>query len=143
MVNRFLKHTFSILLVFTYLTASLGIGVHECNSAGTKSVQLVFTKTICAPNHKHISCSSGGCHGKHKKKCCETEFYHLDRDYDVGQTNSYSHLISQVIALGVFSSDFDSYSLQPENIKGSVKLLDHPPPDLKQGTYSFHSQWRL
>ncbi len=139
-----LKYTISIVLTLTYLVASVGIGVHKCSAAGTKSVLFFFSDNSCESLHNHCCCGSHDCHNiKHSKKCCETEFHHLGCDYELSQSNLLSQLIYQSLTANLYSTDFSDCDLLMENYNGSIILYYDHPPSLKHSTYSYHSQWRL
>jgi len=145
-MRKVLKYSVSILLAFMYLLASVGIGVHECSSSGTTNVLIFYSDNTCESLHSHSTCACGShdCQSKiDYKKCCKTEFHHLNSDYDVCQSNFHLHhfflsLAACVCTSGSYGSDYLSDNSKYLNIS----YADHPP-SIKYDTYSFHSQWRL
>jgi len=142
-MKKALKYSVSTLLIFMYLLASVGIGVHECTATDTKSVVFFYSDSSCEAIHGHCACGSHDCHSiKHSKKCCKTEFLHLNNDYDISQFNSHSQQLFITLATiyisGLHTSDYISaYS----NLSGIIYA--DSPPSISYQTYSFHSQWRL
>lgn len=143
-MRRVLQYSVSILLAFMYLLASVGIGIHECSASGTKNIVFFYSDNSCEAIHCHCACGSHDCHStKHSRKCCETEFHHLNSDYDISQSNFHSQpviltLSACICSSGLYSSDYLSANSNYPNISNA----DHPP-SIKYDTYSFLSQWRL
>jgi len=141
-VKRIFQNISLLFLVSVYLLASIGVGIRECYSAGTKNVVILLSNSSCKSMHKHCTCSSHHCHKKaQSKKCCETRIHQLDHDYDLNQTNHNSQLISPVL-----TAYLDVENSFPELLRNSDSpeiFYSDPPPILSNSTYSFHSQWRL
>jgi hypothetical protein len=142
-MRKVFKNSVSILLAFMYLLASVGIGVHECSASDTKSVVFFYSDSSCEAIHGHCACGSHDCHSiKHSKKCCETEFHHLNSDYDISQFSFHSQqLFLNLSAICTSCLHCPDY-LSANSKLSDINYADHPP-SITYDTYSFHSQWRL
>ncbi|MCE5319548.1 MAG: hypothetical protein LLF93_00410 [Bacteroidales bacterium] len=85
-----LKYIIPSLLVFLYITASIGIGVHKCDTDGTSTVVLLLKDASCEDIHQHSHYHNSHCSGTetcsqehHDHNCCHTEIHHLEQGYDL------------------------------------------------------------
>ena len=143
-----LKYIIPSLLVFLYITASIGIGVHKCDTDGTSTVVLLLKDASCEDIHQHNHYHNSQCSGTatcsqehHDHNCCHTELHHLETGYDL----AHSALISQTEA-GNLLADFVpclNFSDNEGREFSSDIFYGGPPISLQKRTHSYFAQWRL
>ncbi len=144
-MQKIVKQILSILILVTYMIASIGFGVHECSDNGTKNVLIINSNKSCSDIHDHNSCDSNCCSsGKHSKNCCSTEIHHLDLDYDITEIDSENYLsFSQELVLSsLFAENSSPKAIVDCSLYSEFK---HGPPVYLQTNQILAalSQWRL
>lgn len=144
-MQKTVKTIFSLLVLATYMVASIGFGIHECSAKGTMHILLINSDTPCEQIHRHCSCSSKSCAtGSHSENCCSTEIHHLDLDYDITETGSANFLSNEPL-----SNDYLPFVLDVSHIMAPCLYasLDfkHGPPIYSSTNQILASlaQWRL
>jgi hypothetical protein len=141
---RFFRYILSILLISVYFLTSTGFGIHVCSDEGSAEVLILGSDRSCEEIHSHCGCDSDGCSAtKHNNKCCKTEIYHLDLDYDVVKIESSISPLSIINIYDLISDQISPVAFQ--SICGyRYKEVRHGPDKYIFPDYlSYLSQWRL
>jgi hypothetical protein len=143
-----LKYIIPSLLVFLYITASIGIGVHKCDTDGTSTVVLLLkdasSEDIHQNNHYHSKlCDepSTSSSEHHDHNCCHTELHQLEMGYDL----AHSVLISQVEASNLLADFVPCLNFSDNKGRdfSSDFFYGGPPISLQKKSHSYFAQWRL
>ena len=144
-----LKYIIPSLLVFLYITASIGIGVHKCDTDGTSTVVLLLKDASCEDIHQNNHYHNNQCNGTatcsqehHDHNCCHTEIHHLEQGYDL----THSTLVSQIPYFNLISDlEFcqSAFNLEIKNFDSSESSYGGPPLLHQKNPHSYLAQWRL
>lgn len=140
-----LKLLFPVLLTVLYLVASVGVGVHKCDTDGTSTVVLLIKDAACEDvhNHDNTSCLATACNEHHHDhNCCHTELHHLEQGYDVVQP-MHKAQTDQLTLLACFIVPVNSNITEDNQFNSSDFLNGGPPILIHKKFHSYFAQWRL
>lgn len=129
-----LKLLFPVLLTVLYLVASVGVGVHKCNTEGTSNVVLLLNDASSEDIHNHDE-------EHHNHNCCHTELHHLEQGYETVQP-MHNAQTDQLTLLACFIVPVNS-NITEYKFNSSDFLNGGPPILIHKKSHSYFAQWRL
>ena len=153
-MNKIFTYCITGVLLFCYIVAMTGFGVHECVISGSRDIVSLYGDLSCETIHKtdphedDHGCSCGACGGSehqdehHDKGCCSTKIIIIKDQQEVT-----SH-----VAVTMPYSLFSDMNWDCESVSSLVVLLadsshyhyaDGPPLPVRDVHLSYISQWRL
>ncbi len=126
-MKKWILNICSLLIVGIYLISSMGYGIHECTTSGSKDVILLFGETPCEYVHSNSSskeCNCLACNdlqraecdccsgcGQHGDNCCTTVTYVLSQEQINSQQVNIDSMANDAMALVAYCNLFaESYS---------------------------------
>ena len=155
-MNKIFTYCITGILVFCYIIATVGFGVHECATSGSRDIVPLYGDLSCEMIHKTHThahegdhdCSCGACGGSehqdehHDNSCCSTKVIVINDNQEVAAPIAVTVPDSFLPDLNWDCESSHSIVVFSDN-SSHYHYSDGPPLPVCDIRLSFISQWRL